>query len=40
VLAADAVPRKVDLLRPSFDLDFEDAAIGPRTRLVIVNTST
>ena len=40
LLAADAVPRKVDLLRPTFDLDFEaiDAAIGPRTRMVIVNT--
>lgn len=40
LLAADAVPRTVDLLRPSFDLDLGaiDAAIGPRTRLVIVNT--
>ncbi len=40
LLAADAVPRTVDLLRPSFDPDFAaiDAAIGPRTRLVIVNS--
>lgn len=40
LFAADAVPRKVDLLRPAFDLDFDaiDAAIGPRTRMVIVNT--
>ncbi len=40
LLAADAVPRKVDLLRPAFDLDFDaiDGAIGPKTRLVIVNT--
>jgi aspartate aminotransferase len=40
LLAADAVPRKVDLLRPTFDLDFDaiDAAIGPETRMVIVNT--
>lgn len=40
LLAADAVPRKVDLRRPTFDLDFDaiDAAIGPRTRMVIVNT--
>lgn len=40
LLAAGAVPRKVDLLRPSFDLDFAaiDAAIGSRTRLVIVNS--
>jgi aspartate aminotransferase len=40
LLAADAVPRKVDLLRPRFDLDLGaiDAAIGPRTRMVIVNT--
>lgn len=37
---ADAVPRAVDLRRPSFDLDFEaiEAAISPRTRMVIVNT--
>ncbi|MBK8907515.1 MAG: aminotransferase class I/II-fold pyridoxal phosphate-dependent enzyme [Rhodospirillales bacterium] len=40
LLAADAVPRKVALRRPSFDLDFEaiDRAIGPATRLVIVNS--
>ncbi len=40
LLAADAIPRKVDLTRPSFDLDFAaiDAAISPRTRMVIVNS--
>jgi aspartate aminotransferase len=40
LLAADAVPRKVALTPPHFDLDLDaiDAAIGPRTRLVIVNT--
>jgi aspartate aminotransferase len=40
LLAAEAVPRKVDLLPPAFDLDFDaiDSAIGPATRLVIVNT--
>ena len=40
LLAAAAVPRKVPLQRPSFDLDLGaiEAAIGPRTRLVIVNT--
>ena len=34
------MPRKVALKRPSFDLDLAaiDAAIGPKTRLVIVNT--
>jgi aspartate aminotransferase len=38
--AADAVPRKVRLKDPGFDLDLAaiDAAIGPQTRLVIVNT--
>jgi aspartate aminotransferase len=38
--AVDCVPRKVSLKGPSFDLDLAaiDAAIGPRTRLVIVNT--
>jgi aspartate aminotransferase len=38
--AADAVPIKVDLKPPRFDLDLEalEAAIGPKTRLVIVNT--
>jgi aspartate aminotransferase len=40
LIAADAVPRKVPLKNASFDLDVDaiDAAIGPRTRLVIVNT--
>jgi aspartate aminotransferase len=40
LLAADAVPRTVDLLRPTFDLDLDaiEAAIGSRTRMVIVNT--
>jgi aspartate aminotransferase len=40
LLAADAVPRRVPLRKPRFDLDLDaiDAAIGPRTRLVIVNT--
>src|SRR6185503_16370120 len=35
-----AVPRKVALKAPAFDLDLDaiDAAIGSRTRLVIVNT--
>jgi aspartate aminotransferase len=40
LLAADAVPVKVPLKVPSFDLDLAaiEAAIGPKTRLVIVNT--
>ncbi len=40
LLAAGAVPRKVALKRPTFDLDLDaiEAAIGPRTRLVILNT--
>jgi aspartate aminotransferase len=40
LLAADAVPRKIALSKPRFDLDLDaiDAAIGPRTRLVIINT--
>ena len=40
LIAAAAVARKVDLKPPAFDLDLDaiDAAIGPRTRLVIVNT--
>src|SRR5262245_21474041 len=40
LLAADAVPRKVRLKPLEFDLDLVaiDAAIGPKTRLVIVNT--
>jgi aspartate aminotransferase len=38
--AADAVPVKVPLKAPSFDLDLAaiEAAISPKTRLVIVNT--
>jgi len=40
LLLADAVPRKVQLAGPRFDLDLAaiEAAIRPRTRLVIVNT--
>ena len=40
LLAGAAVVRKVALKAPAFDLDLDaiDAAIGPRTRLVIVNT--
>jgi aspartate aminotransferase len=40
LLAAAAVPRKVALTPPAFDLDLDaiSAAIGPRTRLLIVNT--
>jgi aspartate aminotransferase len=40
LLAADAVPRKVKLKAPIFDLDISaiESAIGPKTRLVIVNT--
>jgi aspartate aminotransferase len=40
LLAAAAVPRKVSLAAPAFDLDLGaiDAVIGPKTRLVIVNT--
>src|ERR1700731_1379692 len=40
LLAADAGPVKLKLKRPGFDLDLAaiEAAIGPRTRLVIVNT--
>jgi aspartate aminotransferase len=40
LLAAAAVPRKLALKAPAFDLDLGaiDAAIGPSTRLVIVNT--
>jgi aspartate aminotransferase len=40
LLAADVLPRKVPLAPPRFDLDLDaiEAAIGPRTRLVIVNT--
>jgi aspartate aminotransferase len=38
--AADAVPIRVRLKEPTFDLDLAaiEAAIGPRTRLVIVNS--
>lgn len=40
LFAADAVPRKVALKAPTFDLDLDaiEAAIGPKTRMVIVNT--
>ena len=40
LVAADAVPVKVNLKPPRFDLDLEaiEAAIGPRTGLVIVNS--
>ena len=40
LLAADVTPRKVPLLVGSFNLDLDaiDAAITPRTRLVIINT--
>jgi aspartate aminotransferase len=40
LLMADAVPVKVRLTEPTFDLDLAaiDAAIGPKTRMVIINT--
>ena len=40
LLAANALPKKVSLTGERFDMDLDaiDAAIGPRTRLVIVNT--
>lgn len=40
LLAADLVPRKVLLKTPSFDLDLAaiEAKIGPKTRMVIVNS--
>jgi aspartate aminotransferase len=40
LLAADAVPIKVPLRQPRFDLDVEaiERAITPRTRLIIVNS--
>ncbi len=40
LLAADCVPRKVALKTPSFDLDLAaiEAAIGPKTRMLIVTT--
>ncbi len=40
LLAADAVPRPVPLKEPEFDLDLAaiEAAIGPKTRLVVINT--
>ena len=38
--AAAAAPRKVSLRAPAFDLDLDaiEAAVGPRTRLLILNT--
>jgi aspartate aminotransferase len=40
LFAADATPRKVALRPPAFDLDLDaiETAIGPKTRLVIINT--
>src|SRR5262245_5092084 len=40
LLAADLLPRKVPLKGPKFDLDLDaiESAIGPKTRLVIVNS--
>jgi aspartate aminotransferase len=40
LVTANAVPKTVALRKPRFDLDVDaiEAAIGPRTRLVIVNT--
>ena len=40
LVLADAVPVKVRLIEPAFDLDLAaiDAAIGSKTRLVIINT--
>lgn len=40
LLAADAVPRKIALKAPAFDLDLAaiDAAINEKTRLVIINS--
>jgi aspartate aminotransferase len=40
LLAANAVPRKVKLQASTFDIDLAavEASIGPKTRLVIVNT--
>jgi len=40
LITANAVPRPVPLNAPRFDLDLDaiDAAVGPKTRLVIVNT--
>ncbi len=40
LIAADVVPKKVPLIPPKFDLDLDaiKAAIGPKTRLVILNT--
>jgi aspartate aminotransferase len=40
LLAADAIPRKVKLKPPNFELDLSaiESTIGPKTRLVIVNT--
>lgn len=40
LLAADAVPKKIKLTPNTFDLDLAaiEAAIGPKTKMVIVNT--
>lgn len=40
LLAANVVPRKVKLMAETFDLDLAaiEAAMGPKTRMVIVNT--
>ncbi len=40
LLAANAIPKKIKLTADKFDLDLEaiEAAIGPKTKLVIVNT--
>jgi aspartate aminotransferase len=40
LIAADVVPKKVHLVPPKFDLDLDaiEAAIGPKTRLLILNT--
>jgi aspartate aminotransferase len=40
LLGADCIPRKIPLKPPAFDLDLAaiEAHIGPKTRLVIINT--
>jgi aspartate aminotransferase len=40
LLAANVIPRKVKLMAETFDLDLAalEAAVGPKTRMVIVNT--
>jgi len=40
LLSADAVPKKIKLTAKTFDLDLEavESAIGPKTKMVIVNT--